>query len=212
MAVAQRRIREKELRKRQILDAAREVFFERGFDGTTIEEIATRSELSKGALYLYFSSKEEIYFTLMREGSSILYEMLEKAAKEDLPADTLLRRIGHAYMQFYERYPAYFRMLFLYLASPELKQKMSPELCASCEEDAKKCLSIVSRTVEKGIRDGLFRPCNSADLAILVWTCQNGIILLDERGDREVLNLDTSSAKLHDLFLESMIVSLKTGR
>jgi AcrR family transcriptional regulator len=212
MAVAQRRIREKEVRRQQILEAAREVFFLKGFENATIEDIAQKTELSKGAIYLYFPSKEEIYFTLMHEGSLILQEMLKKAADADLPADTLLRRMGQAYLRFYEQYPGFFRMLFLYYMSPSREQKVSRELCDSCERDAKESLSLVAGVVDKGIRDGLFRACNPVDFAIMLWTCQNGMILLGERGDAEFLKLDSPVERLHDLFIESMIVSLKAGR
>lgn len=212
MAVAQRRIREKEVRRQQILNAARDIFFEKGFEGTTIEEIAAQTELSKGTLYLYFNSKEEIYFTLMHEGSRILHDMLLKAADADLPADTLLRRMGRAYFQFYENHPGYFRMLFLYYSSPQVDEKLSKELCDTCAGDCKESLTVVAKVVQRGIDDGLFRTCNPVDMALLLWTCQNGIILLRERGDTEFLKLDTPIEKLHDLYIESMIVSMKAGR
>jgi AcrR family transcriptional regulator len=212
MTVADRRLREKEQRRQQILAAARDIFFKKGFEGTTIEEIAAGAELSKGALYLYFASKEEIYITLMHEGSRILHDMLQKAGQSDLPADTLLRRVGRAYLKFYEQYPEYFRMLFLYYITPGVDKKISDELRESCRSDAKDSLSLVASLVEKGIRDKIFRPCNPGDFAVLLWTCQNGIILLGERGDPEFLKLNITIEKLHDLYLESMIVSLKAGR
>src|SRR5438874_7692341 len=123
MAIAERREREKLARRQEILKAARELFFERGFEGTTIDEIAKGAELSKGAVYLYFPSKEEIYFSLLEEGSEILYNMLRKASQADLPADTLLRRLGRAYHDFYRKHPGYFRILFLYSVSPEVHLK-----------------------------------------------------------------------------------------
>lgn len=212
MAVAERRIREKEARRNQILDAARQLFFEHSFEKTTIEDIAEKTELSKGAIYLYFPSKEEIYISLMLEGSKILHGMLREAASGDLPADTLLRRMGQAYYRFYREYTAYFRMLFLYYSSVEMHQKLSKELLYRCEYQAKESLRLVADIVQKGIDEGLFKPCNPWDFAVLMWTSQNGIILLAERGDDQILKLGTSVEKLHDLFLESMIVSLKTGR
>ena len=59
---------------------------------------------------------------------------------------------------------------------------------------------------------GFSASCNPVDMALLLWTCQNGIILLRERGDTEFLKLDTPIEKLHDLYIESMIVSMKAGR
>jgi AcrR family transcriptional regulator len=212
MGVAARRIREKEVRKVQILDAARDLFFTKGFEGTTVEDIAERTELSKGAIYLYFPSKEEIYVSIMHEGSKILYEMLTRAASGNLPADTLLRRLGHTYLSFYREYPGYFRMLFLYSSSPEMNKKVSPELCKDCEIQAKESLGLVAEIIQKGIKSKMFKRCNPWEFAVMTWTCQNGVILLGERGDDQLLNLNTTVEKLHDLFLESVITSLKTGR
>jgi AcrR family transcriptional regulator len=212
MGVAARRTREKEARKVQILDAARELFFTRGFEGTTVEDIAEQTELSKGAIYLYFPSKEEIYVSIMHEGSKILHEMLTRAASANLPADTLLRRLGHMYYRFYREYPGYFRMLFLYYSSPEMTRKVTPELCKECEIQAKDSLGLVAEIIQKGIKSKMFKPCNPWEFAVMTWTCQNGVILLEERGDDQLLNLNTTVEKLLDLFLESVITSLKTGR
>lgn len=211
MAVTARRLREKEARRQQILESARDLFFEKGFEGTTIDEIAERSELSKGAIYLYFPSKEEIYFTLMEEGSNILHDMLAKGAQGKLPADSLLRRIGHAYFNFYREYPGYFRMLFLYYGSLTHKN-ISTELCARCEQQAAKSLALVAGIIDQGIQEGIFKPCNSYDYAVMTWGCLNGIILLGERGEYEELHLNTTMERVHDLFLESTIVGLKAGR
>ncbi len=175
MTVAERRTREKESRRQQILQSAREIFLKKGFDGTTIEEIARHTELSKGAIYLYFPSKEEIYISLMEEGSGILFNMLKKAAEADLPADSLLRRLGQAYYRFYKAYPAYFRMMFLFLTSSEMLDKITSELHERCEECAKESLLLVSGVIQKGMEQGMFKPCNSWDMAILLWTSQNGI-------------------------------------
>ncbi len=212
MAVAERRQREKVARRQQILDAARNLFFQKGFEATTVEEIAAQTELSKGSIYLHFRSKEEIYITLMLEGSQILYEMLRESVAVDLPADTLLRRLGQAYIRFYREYTGYFRMLFLYYSSLEIHQKITSDLCDRCEACAKQSLGLVASIIQKGTEQGIFRPCNPWEVAIMLWTCKNGIILLGERGDDQVLQLQTSIEKIHDLFQESMIVSLKAGR
>lgn len=196
----------------QILEAARELFFQQGFESTTIDEIADRTELSKGAIYLHFPSKEEIYITLMLEGSEILHEMLQEAVSVDLPADTLVRRLGQAYFRFYREHTAYFRMLFLYMSSKEVHAKLTQELCESCEASAKESLGLVTSIIQKGIDSGMFHKCNPWEQALMTWSCLNGIILLGERGDDQHLQLGTSVERLLDLFIETSIASLKTGR
>lgn len=56
-----RREREKQLRRREIIQAALKIFAQKGYKATTLDEIAEKSEFGKGTIYNYFSSKEEIY-------------------------------------------------------------------------------------------------------------------------------------------------------
>lgn len=60
MGTKERRMREKKRRRQQILEAAKTHFFEKGFMAATMDKIADSVELSKGTLYLYFKSKEEL--------------------------------------------------------------------------------------------------------------------------------------------------------
>ena len=61
MGVKERRAREKEKRRQEILDTAKQVFMIKGISSTTIEDIANRTELSPATIYLYFKNKEELY-------------------------------------------------------------------------------------------------------------------------------------------------------
>ena len=60
----------KERARRAILDAAREMFFSRGFDGTTIEEIAEEAEVAVGTVYNYFDSKSTLILAITAEDTS----------------------------------------------------------------------------------------------------------------------------------------------
>lgn len=75
MGIHERKEREKEQRKEEILDAAQRIFFEKGLLAATMDEIAEAAELSKGTLYLYYSSKEDIYLAVMMRGMKTLHEM-----------------------------------------------------------------------------------------------------------------------------------------
>jgi AcrR family transcriptional regulator len=79
MGITERRERERAERQRAILDTARELFFERGYDAVTMSQIAAAAELGKGTLYSYFDAKESIYIALMREGVAILRCMIDEA-------------------------------------------------------------------------------------------------------------------------------------
>jgi len=65
LGLQERREKEKDNRKKLILKSARALFFKKGFNNVTVDEIAKASELGKGSIYLYFNSKEEIYAQIL---------------------------------------------------------------------------------------------------------------------------------------------------
>jgi TetR/AcrR family transcriptional regulator len=68
--VRAKRERRKDARPSELLAAALELFLEKGFAGTKVEEVAQRAGVSKGTLFLYFSSKEELFKAVVRENIS----------------------------------------------------------------------------------------------------------------------------------------------
>ena len=73
MGIVERKEREKEHRREEIIDAAQRIFFQKGLSAATMDEIAEAAELSKGTLYLYYNSKEDLYLSVMLRGMDILH-------------------------------------------------------------------------------------------------------------------------------------------
>jgi AcrR family transcriptional regulator len=95
------RQRRKEERPRELLDAALDLFVERGFAATRMEEIATRAGVSKGTLYLYYPSKEELLKAVIRERlSDEINAVADEAARHAGSASELLRKL---YVQWWLR-------------------------------------------------------------------------------------------------------------
>src|SRR5262245_61671615 len=88
------RRRLKEARPQQLLDAALELFVEKGFAATRAEEVAQRAGVSKGTLYLYYPSKEELLKAVIREHlSSRIAAGAAAADKHRGPVADLLREV-----------------------------------------------------------------------------------------------------------------------
>ncbi len=87
MSTKERRERERQQRRMSILKAALEVIKEEGYTGLSIDKVAEKAELSKGAIYLYFDSKEtlivEVFWMLMNE----LLDKLEGNIQKIIPDD-----------------------------------------------------------------------------------------------------------------------------
>jgi AcrR family transcriptional regulator len=92
-----RRARSEEQRRAKlqaILDAALDVFAEKGFADTRLDDVALRAGVAKGTLYLYFESKQALFEALIRSGIAAPIEAIEdKVLGLDLPAEATLRML-----------------------------------------------------------------------------------------------------------------------
>lgn len=179
MGIRERKAREKRAKRRVILEAAKAVFFEKGFASATMDQIAESAEVSKGSLYLHFSGKEELYVSILIEGLEMLYDQFREAVENTPGWEDRLRRIGRAYYGFYLDNKPYFKILFL-LHHGELAPHVPDPLFKMCHEKGLACLGFLSDAIGQGIREGMIRAHDPMDLALLVWGSFNGIILLYE--------------------------------
>ncbi|MBS7538619.1 TetR/AcrR family transcriptional regulator [Ancylobacter lacus] len=86
-------------KRRDIIDGARRVFFDKGFDGASMDEVARAASVSKATIYVYFESKEELFEALVLNDRARSAEHLfdVNAATSDI--DGLLRHIGTTFMR-----------------------------------------------------------------------------------------------------------------
>jgi AcrR family transcriptional regulator len=206
MGTRERKKREKEARKNEILKAARIIFFKKGFQATTMNQIAEAVELSKGALYIYFHSKEELYVSILVEGLEILHEKFSKAIGGLADWEKKLRNIGWAYYRFYQENENYFQILFL-LQHGELSSKVSDPLFQKCLERGISCLNILAQAIGEGMEAKEIETNDPMEMAVLLWGSFNGIILLyEEEEHRRFIpgSLDNLIQKSLDLMLEGL--------
>lgn len=88
---------EKEQRRNYILDAAEKLFFSRGYDGVSMDDIANEVEFNKATLYLYFKNKESLFFTVVLRGIRILNAMIEEGIKDCKISIEILDTLGKEY-------------------------------------------------------------------------------------------------------------------
>lgn len=190
MAVASRRQREKHERRDQILDAAEEVFFERGFNATTMDHIAAAVGLSKGALYLYFKSKEELYLGIVTRHQAKLVSELESDTKRGLCGLDLFRTIAETYIRFARQHPHHTRLMVSYLASEQMLPSDTPNYQRH-RELAGRELDIVLESLRLGKNDGSVRQdVNESDVATHLWGGLIGLMLIELNQERMLADLE----------------------
>ncbi len=111
---ALRRLREKEQRFKTILSAAETLFARKGYNQTSIEEIADLAEVSTGTVYFYFRNKEDLLIKLMQEIGYFLRNLLGDELRKKGYSLESLRNIAHVYikdfcMQHPEKIAIFFR-------------------------------------------------------------------------------------------------------
>jgi AcrR family transcriptional regulator len=187
-----RREREKQQRRRSILQAAREMFFENGFHHATVDSVAERAEVSKGTVYLYFESKEALLAHLLLEGLKDLIAELEGAytTTAELPADEQLRALAQAYLGFFRGDPQYFPFLMA-MDRGRFQEAIPPDLYQEILEASLEGLTLAVKVVERGCRTGLFECRDPRKAACGFWASLNGVLQLMEHPlRRELVGVD----------------------
>ena len=87
-------------KRRQILEGARAVFLAQGFDAASMGEIARAAGVSKGTLYVYFESKEELFEAIVHRQCEAQAEGLFDLAADDVDVETALTRLGVGFVSF----------------------------------------------------------------------------------------------------------------
>jgi AcrR family transcriptional regulator len=125
-----------EVRREKLLEAATEVFAERGYEGARVEQIADVAEVSPGLLYRHFEGKQELYEELLLLANRQLLEHLAQAAAPNLPTDQRVLRGLDAFFGFVEGHRNLWRLI--------MKDVVEPEIAAIREDVTRRSVAVVA--------------------------------------------------------------------
>ncbi|MBS0594672.1 MAG: TetR/AcrR family transcriptional regulator [Proteobacteria bacterium] len=157
------RRRRKAARPQELQQAALELFVEKGYAATRAEEVAARAGVSKGTLYLYFPSKEELFKAVLRHNLvALIAEGQQRADRFDGSSAELLRRLLHGWWARVGSTAAggIFKVIVAEVRNfPELAQFYQQEVQMPARR-------LIGGTLQRGIRRGEFRPVPVAETAL----------------------------------------------
>lgn len=172
-----RKERERIARKEAILDAAEEVIRLKGFNQSTMDEIAEKAELGKGTLYLYFESKTSIYLAICERGSRLLNQRMAKVITMDIKGIDMVKEMGHIYLDFIQLNPIYYHAINFfesYLSEDKLVESDNVDQLQNLGVEAMTC---VVRAIQIGMQDGSIRATyDPKELGIIFWGASRGVI------------------------------------
>jgi AcrR family transcriptional regulator len=189
MGIQERKERERERRRQQIMVAAKRVFTSKGFGKATMEDIAKEAELSPGTLYLYFKNKDELYASLSLRILQYLMIRLEHVNAEPFTdAAQRLNALKDAMFDVYEFDPLILINMF-HMQSSETLKNLSPELLSEIETLSQNSLKSMASIFEEGIRKEMFVDQRPTEVANILWSLFSGIVLWET--SKKIINSET---------------------
>ncbi len=179
-----------------ILDAAAQVFRQKGFHGASMADIAEAVKLQKASLYHHVSSKQEILLALLDRALDMLIEQIGAVAHQPLPADQKLRQMIRAYLvSLAENSDLSSVLLFEHRSlEPEQRQRHVPQ--------RDRFEALWRQAVEQGVQEGTF-VCSSPPIAVRALMGALNWTLTWYRPDGPQ-SIEQIAARYADLFLDGL--------
>lgn len=152
------------------------MFIERGFARASIEQIAKQAQLSVGAIYLYFQSKEDLYVSILETSLVELDTQLAEVRRGDAKA-----RLGAAWTRlsaWVDAEPEMARALAM-TSQPGLKAQLTEDVTTGVTAAVSRLREHLGACVADGIHAGAFRSVSPAEVADLLWTAFIGSLAAD---------------------------------
>lgn len=198
------KIVDKEAKKMEILNAAMQVFAQKGVVKTKIIDIATTAGVGKGTIYEYFRSKEEIFTSAYNYFFQTMESMLQEAlSKEDDPLkqlELILTISLDAFMHIGEE----FADIMMEFWAEGIRNKNQDILDAiNLKGVYSNYRKMIQKILKKGIEKGMFKPMDTKSTASVLIGALDGV-MLQWIMDRKAINLRKVSVVLLDSFIEGI--------
>ncbi|HBC92536.1 MAG TPA: TetR/AcrR family transcriptional regulator [Pelotomaculum sp.] len=192
MGINERKEKEKEIRRNDIIEAAERIFFAKGYDHATMDDVAREAEFSKRTVYVYFNSKEQIYFEIMTRGYKLLLGMLKDDLQKEKTCNAMeeIRQMYLTLYRFSKDYPDYFKAIMEYENGELDFQKGIPEQSREeCYALGEEILGHLTGTLAKGMAENSIRSdLDVVKTALVLWACMIGVFNTTKKKENYIKN------------------------
>jgi AcrR family transcriptional regulator len=200
MSVQERRAKEKQELRQEIIDAARDLFINEGFENVSMRKIADRIDYSPTTIYLYFQDKIDLLDCICEETLSRLQERLAGIRDEYSDPVERMHRGLRAYIDFGLEHPGDYRVAFIL----EFKQYIESGRCLRCHTLGQQTFDGLRNDVAECVRSGAFASGDIEAMSQVIWAAIHGLAsLLITRSHFPWVD--------RDLLIETLVDSLIRG-
>ena len=210
MGISERKIREKEQRRKEILDTAERLFFSHGYEHVSMDGIANNVELNKATLYLYFENKEALFAAIVLRGIGILEKKYIECMEKQVPGIIKVTQMGEAYYRFSQEQPDYLRLIHFY--GSERFSKENP-YTTEIGKGYGTCRRILEEAVREGIDDGTIRgDIDPFLISMYLMISFMGILSMEEKWKRVIETEGFSYEQYSREFFRFITPAISTGK
>jgi len=176
-----------EFREGEIIDAVRRVIVRDGLRNTSMEKVAEEANISKGTLYLYFDSKEDLVRKATERGHAEMAHAIESLTREAINPDDAIATYVRAMLEFCDRNEILFRAME---GHPDTGGGKS---ATSVSRRIDHYVSILQRIIDEQVKARKYRPLNSRRVARMIVEAVRGVVierLREPAGRRSSLDAD----------------------
>lgn len=175
-------IAERSSRKSEILAAAEELMRSRGVESVSMEEIAHKVGISKGAVYLHFTNRADLVVTLSEQYGAVLNTRFVKVFSQPLDGLGILKKFGEIFIQFAHRNPLYFPTLQQFQKASRDPSSQTLDSVTRCQQQVEEAISYVTRAAQIGMQDGsITTRLDPRTLGLLIYSAARGVIEVSGR-------------------------------
>jgi AcrR family transcriptional regulator len=178
MGKTERQEREREFRVNTILEVANELFNEKGYSATTLEEIADKAELGRATLYYYFKNKEEIYVKVLEKNFNQMIPLYLRGIDFASPFSEQIRSFLKVHAEHYLINRKTF--ILFYLQKHRVYLKLDKEQSERLTAKTNEFFKIILKIFRKGVEEERIEMSNAYDLAKKFWALVMGITFQQE--------------------------------
>jgi AcrR family transcriptional regulator len=153
-----------EIRRTQILDAARKCFVEKGYFPTRVDDIAKEAKLSKGGIYFHFEGKRQIFEALVKQEYKNSEAFLNEMSAKTGSYEEMFENLARYYLDFFKDRPDYPRF-FMVMGEMAGRDESVRNMLAALQREYTK---VISRIIQAGIDSGALKPVDPEATAMLL--------------------------------------------
>jgi AcrR family transcriptional regulator len=177
MGTKERKEREKNSRRQQIQECAKKLFLRKGFRSTTMEDIAKEAELSIGAIYQYFKSKDELYASMNLESLQCTIDKVETIYKNQrLSPERKILKIKDALYKIFLNDPSLLRIIF-HVQLEDTLAGLDKKLLNRLNEAGRKMMRLLASIYQDGVGAGDFCEGHGLAHADIIWGTFAGLMM-----------------------------------